>query len=349
MKPLPTLIFTPDGEVFTENGIRSLIKAECTDHDLAERFIHSLKSGDKQSFRRFCDFDFNPDCDDANYIIYPLIGKKWLPFRFAFCEKIRYSGQPMTAVFFSNHMDDFHTLMSPASPICRDTSGKLISDILRLRHARRNNVITPETLFLLNEFPLIEKSALGLAGEEDTQCDLLLLTQMIFDQLTAAAHFENMEFDLKLIRTDMTLGRPENQIIVPCPLEAYIYLTVILGYIFCTLSDNRRIQAQIRYLGAGAELSYSIETSRATILHNGCSNLEELFPESHNLASLARAASAIALSFDILTDLSVNTETGLLTAHIGVGMEKFLPNEFRYSNPYEKIGDVLREAIRLLA
>ncbi len=118
----------------------------------------------------------------------------------------------MTAVFFSNHMDDFHTLMSPASPICRDTSGKLISDILRLRHARRNNVITPETLFLLNEFPLIEKSAWGLAGEEDTQCDLLLLT-----------------------------------------------------------------------------------------------------------------------------------------AHIGVGMEKFIPNEFRYSNPYEKIGDVLREAIRLLA
>ncbi|MBQ7933137.1 MAG: hypothetical protein IJ334_19285 [Clostridia bacterium] len=348
MNTLPSLIFDSNGDVFTETGVRAQIKAECTNFDLTERFIHSLKSGDKASFRRFCLRDFSTENDSTNYIIYPLMNRKWIPFRFAFCEKIRLEGNPVTAVFLSNHMSEFHSLMSPASPICRVTSDKLISDILSLRHARQNTVITPETLFLLREFPLIEKSAGGLS-EEDSQCDLLLLTQMIFSQLAEEAHFGNLRLELELIRTDMAFGRPENQIIVPCPVEAYVYLTVLIGYIFGTLSDDRIIRGTVRYLGPGAEISLGIETSGTCLLNNGCSNLEDLFPPSHNLASLARAASCIAHTFDLFTDLSVNAETGLLTAHIGVGMEKFVPAGFRYSDPYGKINAILKEALRLIA
>ncbi len=344
MKNLPVLIFSADAEVFSERNLRALLPVECTDRDLTERFLHSLKSGDKLSFRRFCLLDFAGD-DSANYIIYPLIGKKWLPFRFAFCEKILLDGIPASAAFFANRMDEFHVLMSPASPICRDTSGKLISDLLSLR-LERLTFITPETLFLLNDFPLLAQSA--RSGETDIRCDLLRMTQMIFDGLAEAPPFSDLKFTMELL-PGMAFGRPENQIIVPCPTEAYIYLVTLVGYILSVLSDDSQIRGQIRYLGGGAEVSLAVRTSHPNILRGGCSNFEDLFSESHNLSSLARAASAIAHSFGLLSDLSVNAETGFLTAYIGVGMEKFLPNEFRFSDPYSVIPAVLAEVLQLIA
>jgi len=349
MTTLPTLLFNQNGEVSSESNLRAFIPVPCTNDDLAERFLHSLKNGDKQSFRRFCLCEFNLDRDDANYIIYPLIGNKWIPFRIAFCEKISVEGEPMTAVFFANQMDELYPLMSPASPICRDISGKLLCDILNLRHFRRTNLIPPEALLLFEQFPIIEDSALKSDADTHVQCDLFLLTQKIFDEFIAASPDMNLEFSLKLIPSALTFNRPANQIIVPCPLEAYIYLTILLGYILFSISDDHCIRGELQYIGPGSEVSYQIESSRASLLRNGCSNVEDLFPESHNLSSLARTASTIAHLFDLRTDLSVNSETGMLHATIGIGLDKILPSEFHYSAPYDRIRDILHEAMRLFA
>ncbi len=349
MNQLPNLVFAPDGELYTQHDVIERIPGGCSFDAVVERFYHSLKTGDCHSFRRFCLQDYDPDSDDANYMIYPLVGKQLLPFRFAFCEKISYSGQTVTAVFFADGMDEFHTLMSPASPICRDTAGKLICDLFQLRHQRRSNWLTPESLMLFDEFPLLEKAALDASINEDSLCDLNRITQCIFDELYKSIPFRDMDFALTLVKNDSIRNKPANQIIVPCPVEAYIYLTVILGYLFSCISEDHRISAKVYYFGPGAEIVYNVRTSPINTLRSECSNLEELFSSPNTLSSLAKIASAIAHCFGIRINLSFENDTGLLTTHVAVGYEKFVPNRFRFSDPYAKVLPVLQEVFKLFA
>lgn len=349
MNQLPNLIFAPDGELYTQHDVIERIPGGCSFDDVVKRFYHSMKTGDSNSFRLFCLRDYDPDHDSANYMIYPLVTKHWLPFRFAFCEKVSYSGQPVTVVFFAEHMDEFHTLMSPASPICRDTVGKLLSDLFQLRHHRRSNWLTPESLLLFDEFPLLEKAALDPSMDADAQCDLYRITNDIFRELSKAVPFRTTNFSLDLIRNYNTHGKPIDQIIVPCPMEAYIYMTVILGYIFNCITENHQISARVSYFGPGAEIVYSVQISPTGYLKNGFSNIEDLFPQNSSLFSLAKTVSAIAYLFGIRLNLDFKPEIGLLTTHVSVGYETFVPNHFRYNNPYELVAPVLLEAFKLFA
>jgi len=346
---LPSLVFAPDGELYSQHGVIERIQGACSFDTVVERFYHSLKSGDSHSFRRFCLRDYDQDHDDANYMIYPLVTKHWLPFRFAFCEKVSYSGQTVTVVFFADHLDEFHTLMSPASPICRDTAGKLLCDLFQLRHRRRSNWLTPESLLLFEEFPLLEKAALDSSMEADAHCDLLRITKDIFNELHKSAPFRDTDFTMDLLINDSICSKPRNEIIVPCPVEAYIYMTVILGYLFSCISSDHRISSTVSYFGPGAEVVYSVRTLPSGSLRSGCSNLVDLFPEAGNLSYLAKVASAIGHIFGIRINLSYDHEAEILTTHVSVGYEKFVPVHFRYNNPYELVTPVLREVFKLLA
>ena len=246
-------------------------------------------------------------------------------------------------------MSDFHCLMSPSSPICRDVTGKLLHDLFQLRNMRHSNLLTPETLLLFGEFPLICRAAGDDSIESEKMCDLRLLTDTVFSALSDTPPFRSTSFSLTLTETDSAYNRPKNQLIVPCPVEAYVYLTTVLVYLLNSISDNHTVTAQIGYLAQGVEIVYLSETSGSIIVTGGCSCLEDLFPEAGSLRSLARLASSIALSFGINLDLYFDPDTNILKTFIGIGYETYRSPEFHYSDPYSIVKDVLAEVLQLLS
>lgn len=349
MYDLPNLVFAPDGELFKENGVLQQLSDPGDYDDLTRRFLHSLKSGDSNSFRRFCLREFDLEHDNNNYVIYPLSSKKLIPFRYVFCEKVNLSNQTVTIAFFANRMSDFHHLMSPASPICRDVTGKLFHDLFQLRNMRHSNLLTPEALLLFGEFPLIYRAAGDDSMEAEKMCDLRLLTDKVFKALSDTIPFRNTVFSLTLAETDSSYNRPKNQLIVPCPVEGYVYLTAIVTYLLNAVTHNRTITAQIGYFAQGVEIVYHSEAPE-TIRFTGCSScLEDLFPSASSLRSLARLASSIALSFGINLDLYFEPDTNVLKTYIGIGYETYRSPEFHYSDPYSIVRDVLSEVLQLLS
>ncbi|MBQ8370964.1 MAG: hypothetical protein IJY35_13395 [Clostridia bacterium] len=345
---LPNLVFTPDCEMYRQNGVLEKLPQGTPESSLPDRLLHSLKSGDAAGFRRFCAALYDIDNDSANYAVYPLVGRRFLPFRFAFCEKLLLNETPVTVVYFGDRMGDFHTLMSPSSSFCRDITGMVIHDLLCLRNKFHTNFLTPESLLVFGDFPLIAHAAENTSDDREPYCDLHQLTSRIFESLSDTDALRLTEFILEPLESDPM--HPTRLPIVTCPVEAFVYIISLLSFVFSALSDDHRITAQAKNFGQGAEVRFRTRTTRADVFADGTSNAEDFCHSSKHLASLAKIASATAFTFGIRLDFMYDPDTSTLSGILGVGYETMRPPvEFRYSDPYSAVASILREASALFS
>lgn len=345
---LPFLIFDGNARLRKTHGAEWIFP-EFPDLDaIGERFLHSLRSGDRKRFLEYCTEPLFPDSRSVSCEIF---SPSALPsFRYAFCEKNVTGGQFFTTVFLAEDMGQFHRLMSPASIAYSRTTERILREILLLAGEPdpEPSALMPDTILALRVFP----TALRVLMEPERGkglCDVYRITEAVVRNLRESPLFlhTTFRFPSSSAEADPSLR------ILEFSAELYVHILTSLLTVLMTISADHILTLDVRpftVLSENAPLAADI-TLTTIVRHpedyrNDSGSLRSLAVPGSASETLLTVAAVLAYTAGFETSVRVDYRTQKLSICLTVNPDSDRPaTGFKYRDPYGCVPAVTAEIL----
>ncbi len=337
MSDLPSLIFSTEAKLKSERLVFLNMPQFNSLSELESAFFSSITKNELKCFIEYCSRSLSDIKPDMDFKIYRLIN--FFPYRFAFCEKCFIDNTTLNILFLSENIVDFHSLMLPTHYNFRDTTSRLVYELLCIKKHRFNDSFTPEAFIVFNHLPDYAAS-LSDAKRASVYCDLDKLVRGICQSFTENNCYSDIKFEYKQV----IRKRP---CIVELPPIPFVYILISVFLILYGLSDDRTIFLEVCNFAYAGELTVSVTTSLLEKIPSECGSLSDVvknFPSFHTLASFATLISYIS---DLIISPVSDSVSKQLKIIIGVGFDYQSEPDFKYSDPYSNVEKLTKQALDL--
>ena len=299
--------------------------------DIRDLFLKSLRRGDRTYFNEFCAVPFNPDA--PQFWLFQL--DKFPYAEYAFAEKDTLNSCEVNVVYLASEFSDFYPLMSPSSHYFRSITGKCIHDILHAGSNRGLNV-TPDAYLAIDAVPHLRDELLSEPKSME-YCSVLKTAEQIVKALADIPSFSHLELLLPEDRDDPTF-------ILAIPLCSYVFLLTALIWIMHTVSDDHRIQTEIRAEEERVRVVFRVSIPKSKITDIDSGSLLSLSKLSPSTGSLSAIAASVAFTSKIAT--TVTSQGSVLETDVSIARDNDETLGFHYREPYHTIPGIVEEFIR---
>lgn len=298
--------------------------------ELERGFFASLARDEKYSFQKFC------SSDDDSARIYRLI--KFPPYCFAFLQKFRVGGNYVNIAFFAENISALYNLMSPSSGALCDIADALIRELAPPEAAQAEiSRITPEILLSLTHISGFT-SAVVPYTTRPVYCDMQKLVERVCDAFIERDIYSDVKFEF--ISRDPA--------IVELPRVALVYVLCSVFALLHVLSEDGCIRVCARKFAYAGEITAEATTSLCDKLPGVCADLSDLVCSFPSIAAVAQGATVIAHLSNLLLSVEIDREIGAVKITLGAGFDYQSEPDFKFSDPYSDIGDIVIKALDTL-
>lgn len=345
MRDLPFLIFDRDAHLRKACGTEWIFPEFPDLEAMGSRFLRSLRSGDRKRFLEYCVLPLFPEEPAVSCEIFSPVSL--LSIRYVFCEKNTVGGEPFTTVFLAEEMEQFHSLMSPASVTYAKTIERILREIVFLSGHPEPSVLMPDTLLALRVFPTALQTVME-PGHGKGFCDLFRITDAVVRNLRESPLFLHTTLRFHPAETDPHLR------IYEFSADLYVHILTSLLIVLMTASADHTITLDIRPFAAlseNAPLAVDILLSAAVRnpgdYHSDSSSLKSLAVPGTAGESLAVIASVLAYIAGFETSVRMDYPARKLNVCLSINPEANRPaSGFKYRDPYACVPAITAELLR---
>ncbi len=350
---LPYLLFSADGSLSEERGVLEKKPGGIRDcGQLCARFLRSL-GGDRDAFLAFCAADRTDDV----YRLYSLF--RFPAFGFAFCEKTVIRQSPLTIVFLSDRVSDFHVCMTPAATTFRSAADQILYELFTLTDRDSEETprdqLTPEAFLVYAEVPYLVDAMLKPRCAS-RYCDLPLLTDAVLDRMKRFPAYEDLKVETLLrssaYRTAQSAD-PDNPFareaahILEFPVEAYAFLLYVCTAVLASVSADRSLCLTLYHQTSAAEVRLSAAVRPIPGFPGGLCSLHALAGLNGLPDSLVRVAAVTADLSGLAVSVRYDPVSGVLTFYLILGLDLQSKPDYKFSDPYAAASPIVLEGERL--
>ncbi len=350
MHDLPFLLFDENARLRKTRGAEWIFP-EFPDLDaMRERFLCSLRSGDRKRFLEYCT---DPIIPDDRSVTCEIFSPSALPsFRYAFCEKNYTGSEFFTTVFLAEDMGQFHRLMSPTSIAYSRTTERILREILLLagNPTPEPSALMPDSILALRLFPAALR-AVTAPEHAKGFCDIYRITEAVVRNLQESPLFLRTTLRLTPLET-----APSLRILEFCS-DLYVHILTSLLTVLMTVSADHTITLDIRpfaVLFENAPLAADITLSTAVRdpedFRNDSGSLKALAKPGSAAETLMTVAAVLAYTSGLETSVRVDPSTRELRVCLTVNPAANRPAVgFKYRDPYGCVPAITAEVLEYYA
>lgn len=338
MSQLPYLVF--------DNSAVLLHLSRITVPNAGEKFLSSLKPGDRFVFTSFCAENF--DVDDPCCKVFELDG--FSDYSYAFLEKIVFRGNVVNIVYFAADFDEFHEIVSPNSKYYRNFTGQCIHEILSAScKGASASYLTPSAFLALDKIPHLRDELLRDERFPEL-CDIRIITERMVERARRLPIFRKTKIQLEHSGVGKTTENTPSERaagIIEFSIPAYIYLFASLIHIFNALSDDHRIRIET-LSDASSDASHGfvrfyVKVPDSRAIKGEMGSLAELERYVPSLSSIAEIAAFVAYDAKISTAITYDSENQTLCTSVKLGSAVESMPTFHHRDPYTGAPDIFEE------